>query len=323
MIRLYTFLIFGAIAVVLLYISFVMPQPAYVSDTTILVSPQNVIIASNAQHTINNIVLIAQQSVARNTHVIDYDGDVRISRIKDHDAFHIVVRGHTEKNVRDMENSIIVDVRQDLAQYYNIGEDFSLSILTKDVTAHKTLVAYFAPYVLMFAISIGAVAAVFALFYMIDLARDKKTYSSAINAKNIFDQYHTDHVNHDKIFGIQKEEVGDISDEFLNDTVVYDKEPTPFVHEKTTTTQVNTEKSAQDIVQDHVDDDNVVEPVQKIHVPDGLPATPSNLPVVDLDNIGFSASEKNSDGIEESESTNEPTEEELKARLNELLNGKL
>lgn len=303
-------MIFVAIGVVLLYITCIMPQPAFVSETTLLVVPHNMVIASNADRTLNDIVLIAQQSIVHNTNIVAYDANVKVTRVKDHNAIHIAVYGHTEKDVSHLEISALAGVRDSIARYYVFGDDLSIEIISKDMYAHKTTSAYFAPYVLMITISLGLIAGIFALFYMIDLVRDKKTYSDSLNAKKIFRTYHTNH---------RSEEVRDAS---LDDPVEYvapiGEREEKTVQEVDVTTPVAQKK---EVVHD-IKYDNAA--VKQARVPDGLSATPSNLPIVDLDVIGFTNEGNNVLATEdEVDSITEPTEEELKARLNELLNGKL
>ena len=61
----------------------------------------------------------------------------------------------------------------------------------------------------------------------------------------------------------------------------------------------------------------------KSEMPEVLPTTPGNLPVVDVSDFGLDDTENSEEMNTQEEELAEPTEEELKARLNELLGGKL
>lgn len=316
MIRLYTFLIFSAIIVVLGYIFFILPRYDYVSQTKLLIVPQDIVIASNADHVMNNIVLIARSAVEENENVMKYGAHVELERITDHDVMTISVFSHNAKDGAILQKSALKNILQEIDAFYALSSDISIKTISQDNVPQKTYVAKYAPYVLMVSIAIGVISGVLAIFYLIDRMRDEKDYDDAIDGKKIFEKYNDvqkKHNVHTMQNDVQKKEEDD------NDDIVA---VIPSIELEEEDESV-AEEVLEDIKKEDVEtEEEIKEELQKEGVvPSGLPTTPGNLPVVDVDNLGFSQ-DKN-DGVSEINDEKEPTEEELKARLNELLNGKL
>ncbi len=323
MIRLYTFLIFVAIIAVVLYGVFVMPKSDYVGKRDLLIIPNNVTIASNANNIINDLVFIAEGASAGNTDIEKYNAQVEIDRLADADIIHIIVYADSTRNVLIVEDSILKSVILDFEKYYDINTDFSIKILDNNELS-KTVTSGVISYVLMIIIAIGAIAGVFALFHMINLVREKKTYDENIDGEKIFSQYNSDKE-------LMNEELIDEFDESVIEVDNADISVQENIDEFVTEPEMekeemieNHEEAINDVSSDYVKLEDT--PFKDALVPEGLPTTPGNLPIADIGDFGGAKSTLAEDSKDIKNTDNndtEPTEEELKARLNELLNGKL
>ena len=319
MIRLYTFLIFVAISTVVLYVVFIIPQSDFVGKTSLLIIPKTTIIASNADNTVNDIVFIANEAVAYNIDVQSYGAVVDVRRLKSHDIVQIVVQTKAENDVAFIEKSVLKSVVSGIEKYYTINADFSIKIIQTQV-AQKNIIVQIASYILMIAVAIGLIAGVLALSYMVNLVRQRNEYEDNINGEKIFAGYHVDKI--DKNINISESEDVNYKGEKVDDDYVSEQpdEEDDLTVEKEITQSEQREESAVG-VESQMNDMSLT----SISAPDGLSTTPGNLPIIDasdfgLDNTSEITTNENKDlGIDDGE----PTEEELKARLNELLNGKL
>ncbi len=321
MIRLYTFLIFVAIIAVVLYGVFVMPKSDYVGKRDLLIIPNNVTIASNANNIINDLVFIAENAVVGNIDIEKYNAQVEIERLADADIIHIIVYADSTGDVLIVEDSILKSIILDFEKYYDINTDFSIKILNNKELS-KTVISGVVSYILMIIIAIGTIAGVFALFYMINLVREKKTHDENIDGKKIFAQYNSDKE-------LMSEELIDESDESVIEVGDADISTQEDIDEFSIEPEIeaiteNHEEVINDVSGDYVKLENT--PLKESLVPEGLPTTPGNLPIADIGEFGGAKSIliENSEDIKNTDNNDtEPTEEELKARLNELLNGKL
>jgi len=237
------------------------------------------------------------------------------------------VYANSVEDVQLIENSVIKESLKGVSKYYTINTDFTMKVVDRKV-AEKTMLSYIATYLVITFVAIGLVAGIFALVYMLGILRLQDEYDENINGKKIFANYHSDnkHLQHenkqneivaneddvDNIIEIEKkyedtiktESAIEIDEDILVDDVATVNEQNEFIDEYETDTQ----KTSSTITSS---------------VPEGLPTTPSNLPVIDLGDFGFNDEIKSEESTQETNETAEPTEEELKARLNELLDGKL
>lgn len=272
------------------------------------------IIASNANNVMNDVVLIASNAKEKNSDIERYDALVNIKRIEDHNVIQIDVYARSVKDVRLVEASVIRSVLGDIEQFYVIDDNFSIKILGR-YPGHKTALATISPYILSVVIFVGITSGVLALFYMVNLMREEESYGAMIDGKKVFEKYHASDISteEDVIDVVDSEEI--IDSEKDSDAV--------FVDEK----EESVEEGVSEVAEDMKEEEKKIEDAvvkKSVPVPDSLPTTPGNLPVVDLENIGFAGG--TAQGEEEQEvdqSDREPTEEELKARLNKLLSGKL
>ena len=331
MIRLYTFLIFVAIATVILYVFFVMPQPDYVGKTSLLITPQTQLIASDTDSVMNNIVFMTQSVLSGSDVIKEGDAKVSVARLSGTSIVQFIVRAESAVSVGNVKNIVIKEALAEVSKYYDINTDFTIKVVEKEV-AHKTTLSTFALYVVMVVVAIGLIAGLFALFYVIDLFRMKNEYDENIDGKKIFADYYSDKILHNHENDNNGSEgiiVMNNDDNKDGDTGEIEKKKNIIKKDED---DADSEAAAVDKVvanpkHETVSDEAIIEKptfIATSGAPEGLPTTPGNLPVVDMNDFG-PGENASSDGadIQNAEDLVEPTEEELKARLNELLDGKL
>ncbi len=325
MIRLYTLLIFVAIATVLLYVFFVMPRPEFVGKTSLLVVAENATSAINLDHTINDIVYISQDVAQHNIEVQKYDADVKISRVKDHNIIEVDVFANSIEDVDATEYSVMKDITKYIKKQYSLDKDLSITVVVKD-GVRQTDLARVAPYIVMIVIAVGVIAGVLALFYLFDTKQHSKDeYDENIDGEKIFAHYNTqtfDDAESDVIEKVDTDNVvGEI--EIEENTDSYEDEKFDDLDEEKIIEQEVKELS--ELVTKELEDEEKEKVINNINTasPDGLQTTPGNLPVINMDELGFGSAVVDDASLEMEQDDVEPTEEELKARLNELLSGKL
>jgi hypothetical protein len=310
------FLIFSAIIIVLGYIFFILPRYDYVSQTTFLIVPKNARIASNANATVNDIAFIARESLSD---LSKKNVAVDVDRIEDHDIMIMSVFSHNPKDTVVAEKKVITTAIQAIAKNYDIDQDILLKVIAKDNAPQRTFLASYAPYVVMVVIIVGVFAGVLLLFSLVSRMRNDHKRSHLVNGEKIFARYHADVDSIKKNSTFQKNDENDKSD-YVTTVAKSDAKIDVVDHLKNKVKQKNAiedeESQIKKIQEDALD-------MKENILPSGLPATPGNLPVVDLEKIGFSSQETQNNIFKKEDDVQEPTEEELKARLNELLNGKL
>lgn len=309
MIRLYTFLIFVAIAAVILYVFFVMPQPNYVSKTSLLIIPQTEIIASNTDNVIDNIVFIAQNALNDDGATKNDITKVNVVRLPDTSIIQFIIQTKSPVGIGTVKDTAIKKVLTEISKYYDLNIDFTIKVVKKEAV-HKTTFSTFALYFVMVFVVIGLIAGVFALFYMIDLFQIKNEYDQNINGKKIFANYHLD-----KKLKQESDNVIDKDEIIVNDNIEINEDKTNIAKDVNVDLE-SEEKNEEDIVEKPT-------LTTKSEMPEVLPTTPGNLPVVDVSDFGLDNTENSEEMNTQEEELAEPTEEELKARLNELLGGKL
>ncbi len=314
MIRLYTLFIIAAIISVFLYVFVIVPRADYVMQTTVLIDSRNPTVFANIDHIVNNIVYIARESVASSNEVGNVMQYVHVERITNTDMISIAIYADAKDNMRNIQTKVYNTIFNNVQKYYTINKDISVKIIHKDQESKKTISAGVVPYVLMIVIAMGAIAGVLALFQMIDLMRDVKSEKNTIDGKKIFEKYQPN-----------------ILSEYMQRE---DKDVKPRAQEKKeehkevataiqSVTQVKKAEKIQEVALKEEKKEIVAPITHKTSVPDGLPTIPGNLPVVDISALGFRKRDADIINSQIDVSPAEPTEEELKARLNELLNGKL
>jgi len=316
MIRLYTFLIFVAIIVVILHVFFVVPQPNYIGKTALLITPQTELIASDTSNITNNVVFVMQSALDNSDVVKNSIAKVNVVRLPGTSVVQFITEAKSISSVKTIENSAIKEALGEVSKHYDINKDFTMSVMRKNAI-QKTSIATIAPYVVMVFVVIGLIAGLLALFYTIDLFRMKAKYDENIDGEKIFADYHLDRE--------LEEEPQDVVDDEKNKN--NDDGDIARVNESDLDNE-NINEIFKEIKSEKIDKVDVVKEMSASMVtsgiPEGLATTPGNLPVVDTSDfgVGESVASKKTE-VQETEELAEPTEAELKARLNELLDGKL
>jgi hypothetical protein len=319
MIRLYTFLVFVAISTMILYIAFVMQKSSFVGNTELLIIPESTIIAENADNTVNNIVAISQDAISLNAVTENYNADVKIDRLKGTDIIEFKTFANSESDVIFVEKSALKSSLIAIEKYYNIGTDFSIKIIGIQ-SVNETNISAWIMYVLFGIVATGLMSGAILIFGSINETKEK---DEKIDGEKIFKKYNNkkenDFSDKDILALVDAEIEIQEDDADLKEAVVDD-----ILDENEVIDAIDEEKKNLKQKADNF------KSFEDVSVPEGLPTTPGNLPVVDISDFGGNTeSEKNNkndnqipqEDIEAGKT--EPTEEELKARLNELLNGKL
>jgi hypothetical protein len=380
MIRLYTFLIFVAIFTAVLYAVFVMPRPEFVGNTSLLVTAENVVTATNLDYIINDIVYISQDAIEDDAEVQKNGAKVKIERVQEHNIIELSVLANSVEDVETVEYSAISEMTQNIKKQYSLDKDLTIKVLEKD-TVTQTYISRVAPYVVMVIVAIGMIAGVLALFALLAQKREEEEYDDNIDGKKIFGQYNSQDLDDKNVNDADEYETANISIEETEEEFVDDEDDNSDTKEEfyvetmmdEPNKELETEDEIVEIEDNQVDElkdseesvveqdtsEEYIEDNEKIiedeeylgktpHIaggspqkevqeasqvddtdtisgtPAGLQTTPGNLPVIDINEIGFEGcAENNEDTCSDEDVNAEPTEEELKARLNELLNGKL
>ncbi|MEN8252370.1 MAG: hypothetical protein ABFQ53_02215 [Patescibacteria group bacterium] len=334
MIRLYTFLIFVAIVTIVLFTVLALSRPNFVEQTSLLVLPENTETSVNLDSTINNIVYISENAVQNNEDVDKYNGEIEIERMEEHDILNVFVYGKSANDVKALEKSVFAGVVRDIKKFYTINEDISIKIIDK-TEVEKTPLAMKTPYVIMVAVAVGLIAGVLIFFAKYD---GKKEEEREIDAASIFAHYN----NAPKQTTEETEDVendNDVIEDEMSVTINDAPEEKEFekkedvgvveIEKEEESKEVEKEIIMSDVIEknqnfkkDNVEADTSFD---NVVTPEGLPTTPGNLPIVDVSDFGGGDKEVVNEFTQEDVEIGktEPTEEELKARLNELLNGKL
>ncbi len=314
MIRLYTFLIFVAITAVILYVFFVMPQPNYVSKTSLLIIPKTEIVASNIDNVIDNLAFVAQNSL-NNKEVFENDVvKIDVARLSNTSIIQFTTRTKFPTNIGNIENTVIKEAFIEISKYYDLNDDFAIKIVKRE-GMHKAKFSIVALYSVIVIAIIGLIAGILALFYMIDILKMRSEYNENINAKKIFADYKSDKqlyntIDEDEVTIDNNRNIQKVSDDI---EIIKDK------IDKNNNINVDSESEVEN--EKNIEKETTL--TTGSEMPEVLPTTPGNLPVVDVSDFGFKDDASSEKLIQEEKEMTEPTEEELKARLNELLNGKL
>jgi capsular polysaccharide biosynthesis protein len=308
MIRLYTALMFVAILGMVAYAVFVVLQPQYVSHTSFIVTQKDHATRfTQMDRVVNDIVIIARESVYDNSVVKKYNVRVNIASAGDANVVLVDVYAKDPRVIKTVEKNVFEEMTKSIRIYY--ADDVVLMrTLHHDHTPQHTKFSRFFTYGIMVIVVSGIIAGVRVLYYYIDQVRDKRVRVTSLDGKKIFEKFHFNRV-------IKKHE------ENTQATVREDKEEEIVIdkNDRKIDQQSKEEiKKGKTITYAEAED---VRTVSVATIPGGLAATPGNLPVVDVGALGFMTTQSRiNEGVIEK---NEPTEDELKARLNDLLRGKL
>jgi hypothetical protein len=326
---------------------FVVSQPEFENATTIMVTAKTEIISNNLDYTINNIVYISDLVANKNVLVVEDGAKVIVKRNDvDNSIVDIKVLASSPKEVENITKDILPEITKKISRYYQLDVDISIKIISTSVPVHRTLIVW-ASYIVMTIVAIGLISAIMLVLHFLD-RREEKRYEENIDGESIFahfnsnvfeninDRQERDCVLEDKNQDDVERNVELMEDknEELSETVIEQEEQ--IEDEKIANKKGVEEKKDIDNINKKNEQEVLADTSQEvINAPAGLQATPGNLPIVDLEGIGFSnvsdnnivaegnLSDMDEDVCDVTQEDCEPTEEELKARLNELLNGKL
>lgn len=305
--RLYTVLIFIAILSMCVYMFFVASRPQYVTHTTLLLMPESEQIGSYMERVTADVAFIMQESMRDDAMLAKHGVIVSIETVKGANMISVNVFVKNISVARSIEEYVQQTILQKVRQYYQV-DDLAIKVVRQDVVPQKTIIAEFVPYMVMICIALGLIAGVFALFHYIEQIRAYHEPVLPIDGKKIFEKFHN---------SLSSFSLTDKNTQVDNVIEKNDVIETPFLDENVVINEVNvaTEEDVKITQQKTI-------PAADIAIPDGISATPGNLPIVDVSALGFARSKKETSEVH-AEEYNEPTEEELKARLNALLSGKL
>lgn len=308
--RLYTVLIFIAILGMCVYLFFVALQPQYFSRTAFVLVPENELIGTHMDNVLNDVVFIMRESLDNDTVLAKYGAYIKIEHIDQTDIVSVSVYARSINAVTFVEKYALEKIIQDVHTYY-ATDIISMQIVQHDRVPQRTMTAIAVPYIVMFFIATGLIAGVVLLFHHIDQLRDRRTSTLSINGKKIFEKFHKGHQEvHVMRYDEPVMEETKLPVESLKDLLVEEKESIADQDKITPKEEIIAPSQ-----QAH-------KPAVEIAIPDGVSATPGNLPIVDVSTLGFAKPKREKQEVD-MEQYKEPTEDELKARLNALLSGKL
>lgn len=317
--KIYTSLIVAAIVAIMIYIVWIGSSGAYHMQTVFLVVPQDHVIAEQSLQVMNDILYIIESSLPQDAH---------IAHREQSGVFILTVSGDRISDVQRLHHNIVQTISRNVKKYYDIPDGIVIHVVSSDVQPQKNSLMVFAPYVLMIIIAVGAIAGVFAIFNLFDALRE--TQDSAImrpmDGKKIFEKFHTRHTSSLDKNNIDRDHHIEITDA----DSMYDDQEASSLNKNVEDHNVNVHKEILHTTpitsHMHYEDPEIListdNKKMSVDTPEGFATIPGNLPIVDVAQLGF-VTRKNTKVDVSEDDVKEPTEEELKARLNQLLNGKL
>jgi hypothetical protein len=340
-----------------------MPRPEFVGKTSLLFVAENTTTATNLDYIINDIVYISQNVIDNNAELQKNNAKVDVKRISEHNIIEIRTFTDSLENVDTLEYDVIKEITKNIKKHYVLDKDLTVTIVAKS-NATQTAIARIAPYIVMIMVAVGIIAGVLVLFALFAQRREDAEHDDNIDGQKIFAHYNKlqsfndeeqesslDDEENDDLFCEEtinndnsSENEGDVT---LNEDIIVEENSDREVQQKKEETIKEQQEAPKTITkeQEFLEDEELLgktphiaggspqEEIQKATqnndtdisaTPAGLQTTPGNLPVINLDEIGFSKeSTENEDVCADVNNDDEPTEEELKARLNDLLSGKL
>lgn len=310
MLRLYTFLIISAILAVAVLGGIFGFDRMYRSEKVFLVVTQFDV--PQSAHMIKNIAHI----VDIYTHENFYDVRIKMESHKGSDVFSLITIGHGTRDIQRAESEITRVLEKRLQEYY--GDNVALHVLSYDRVPHERMITMAIPYIVMLCVAVALIASVLAFFHVFDRMREDRSGEMAhVDGKKIFEKFHIQN----RITDIETASAVEKKEEHFSQEYVNNGQESV---QNEVASETMTDADASSVQIDHSPEVNTA---VEASMPDGLQTIPGNLPVVDVSKLGFSKRhQKESDNNDDRKNdtvVTEPTEEELKARLNELLNGKL
>jgi len=304
MIRLYTFLVFIAVITVSFCGFFLASGQSYERTVALLVEQTQ---GSDNENIAGDIAFISQKVLNNKDTMNEYEfASVAVERISDTNILIFTTRAGSPKDIVHIENMALKKVFANLSKFYNLKKDVTFTIINKS-DIKKTVLADICLYLIILFGVIGIFAGILLIKNIFDDNYIKRQETD-IDAKEIFAHFH------DKNFSNSKE------DDLTNDDFIKND------NNSDSSTQTEKKKTGNNKQHDTNNKNKgkieIDKNIQSKSIPEGLVATPGNLPVVDASDFGISMGNVGDEDLDEIDD-DEPTEEELKKRLNQLLNGDL
>jgi hypothetical protein len=313
MMKIYMSLIVAAIVAIVIYIMWIGSGGAYSMQTIFLVVPKDHVIAVQSSHVMDNILYIIDSSLPKNAHITHRENT---------GVFTLTVSGDRISAVQKDHTNIVQTISSNVKKYYHMPDDIVMYVVSNDAQPRKNSFMILMPYLLMTIIAIGAIAGVFAIFSLFDALREtrKDGHTQPMDGKKIFEKFHAkDFSTTDAMIDRDHMQERSRADQgsLLQDKHVNENNKNVVKDEKQKTMDTSQVRHEDPVPFVHTDSESL-----SVDIPEGFATIPGNLPVVDVARLGFaSKNDAKADAVEHD--IKEPTEEELKARLNQLLNGKL
>lgn len=340
---------------VLLVFTFLqMERPDFEMESEFIVIPQNSIVANDMNNIINNIVNIASDQ-QNNELIKEKRAMVEVKRLNETSMFQVNVLAQSEKEAKELNEQVAYNILKDVSEYYDVKAGINIK-LVKDGVAEKNALNGVLP--IIFWALVGVLISILVVMIVELVTPGKNDKEKVVDLRNVINNVE---LNQEVNFGsqsqvqtkIQEQKVESAPSYNLQDSVNTKYEFNSFQDrgleeinnaeeqldqiEKEEETVANVEENTEDsnlteIVEEKVVEKKVeeIKPVQKVvqqtqvNTGAGRSGAPSNLPVVEFNAESTSDEVTNETQVESSEGgSDEPTEEELKARLNKLLKGEM
>lgn len=310
------------IGVLLAVVFFQMEKPKFEIENKFIVVPQTSIISNDMNNVMNNIVSLISEQEKNN--LID-STQVKVERINNSSMFKITVLAKNEEKVKELNDKINYKMLDEVTQYYKLNSDLKINLIKKSEVTENSLNKILP---IFFWILIGILVSILIIMFVeiitpknkknkkvvIDFSqskniKDKENYSRNIDSENEVYDLKTSlsqrkpsdnnreiNKNYEFLSSSQKNSKNTNYKESLAEIVSNSNEDTTI--EKNQVNFVDRSVNLENTENNYQNNDSFV---------------PNNLPIVseEIENTNIP------------ENSDEPTDEELKARLNALLSGKL
>lgn len=330
------------VGILLIFTFLQMERPAFEIENKFIVVPQNSIVADDMSNVINNIVEIASDQ--QNDELIENKrAIVEAERLNETSMFKINVFGQTEKDAKELSEAVIYNILKDVSKYYDVKTDINVELVKGDNVVQNDLNKVLP---IIFWLLVGILISILIVMIVELVAPKKNSNKKVIDLRNVINNVDSNrevtsnnakiqNVESTPVYNLQDsvntnyefnsfqnrelEEVNKVEDEKIEQEKNEEKK---FVSEKRV---VEVESKKDELIQS---EKIVSQPIQMVKANSGVSRSgaPSNLPVVEFNAESGSDDEMINESPQSSNSENvsdEPTEEELKARLNKLLKGEM
>lgn len=249
----------------------------------------------------------------------DASADVTARVVGASDVVRVTAYGATPQSAVQALRDAHTAVQRDVQAVY--GTTVTMATLRTDHTVTRRAIVALAPYGIMIAVAVMAVVAVMWFFEMRENARMASSVVPSWEARRVFASVHPPTQKHTSV-----PTVAQLTDKKNSATAHIDADasvtpPASQTHGVAQEQKDDTIAMATPAVaQSQTEQSSVTPSPAPVSLPSGLQTTPGNLPVVDVTALGIVPTDP---VAPHTENAPEPTEAELKARLNALLGGTL